>query len=306
MELTWKERLVLYARWKLKYTLRRPERSARDLSYRLYHRLCPAVRESAALGQQRARELSGTGYCAAPALAASDELLAPFRVLCASPQAWQVNLPDGELAETEALRRGLSYKNAAWSCLRHLGFDPCHRLVERLFGPILRGYYRAHYRLADAMALKYIAFPVEQAESSFLWHTDEHPPGTLKGFIYLSDVAPENGPFAYVPGSHAVSHLAHQLTGNTYESRYSEEYVSGIARRLGTAPGMATGPAGTAFIFNNNCLHRATPVKAGVRLALQFTFLPSFFETRRHHELRGCYDIWNMVGPSPEPVWRRA
>lgn len=102
------------------------------------------------------------------------------------------------------------------------------------------------------------------------FHRDMDDIHFLKLFVYLSDVAPENGPHEFVRGSHVMPALC-DLRRHTDDEVLSTFGADRIVR--------FTGPAGTSFIENTFGLHRGQPVRSGRRLILQivYSMLPMAF-----------------------------
>jgi ectoine hydroxylase-related dioxygenase (phytanoyl-CoA dioxygenase family) len=109
------------------------------------------------------------------------------------------------------------------------------------------------------------------------WHRDSFS-RQFKSMLYLSDVAPENGPFQIIEGSHR---LLSTVRDNIYmdqrygDSRLSHEKVSRLLavtgeKRLHTLGGKA----GTLVLFDSTAIHRGAPIKDGKRLALTNYFFP--------------------------------
>jgi hypothetical protein len=95
------------------------------------------------------------------------------------------------------------------------------------------------------------------------FHRDVDDVNFLKLFVYLSDVAEENGPHEFIRGSHALPQL-HKIR------RYTDAEVLDTfgADRLTRF----TGKAGTVFLENTYGLHRGQPVREGRRLVLQIIY----------------------------------
>lgn len=105
-----------------------------------------------------------------------------------------------------------------------------------------------------------------------MYHQDKEFLKFIKVFIYLSDVGPENGPHAYVVGSHIDEAHTH---GFNFSDRISDEdvikfYSKDRIRSL-------VGPAGTITFGDTSCVHKGVPVEAGYRLMLQLEYASSLY-----------------------------
>ncbi len=112
----------------------------------------------------------------------------------------------------------------------------------------------------------------ESMESSQLFHLDGEDFRMVKCFYNLDDVAPENGPFTFLPKD--VSRRVRKgLKVETDEGRIDDGDVFKYcdeeeAIRL-------TGPPGQgAFVDTANCLHFGSRARAGYRMVLMFCYSP--------------------------------
>jgi hypothetical protein len=95
------------------------------------------------------------------------------------------------------------------------------------------------------------------------FHRDVDDVNFIKLFIYVTDVAAENGPHEYIRGSHDLPQL------NDIKRYTDDEVLSAFGKeRLMSF----TGRAGTVFLENTFGLHRGQPVRAGRRLILQVVY----------------------------------
>lgn len=103
------------------------------------------------------------------------------------------------------------------------------------------------------------------------WHRDAHG-YQFKAILYLSDTAPENGPFQYLIGSHRQWRVAIDTAlGDLPEApntRYDSASIERIASRLNLTMQDFPAPAGTLLLVNTAGIHRGTPLRAGERYAL--------------------------------------
>lgn len=102
-----------------------------------------------------------------------------------------------------------------------------------------------------------------------LFHRDPDDWRFLKLFVYLTDVGPEDGPHAYVLGSHRT---AAGLRARAHDRAAVErEFGAGRIRTV-------IGPAGTTFLADTHGIHMGMPPRAMPRLILQvqYSLLPVF------------------------------
>ncbi|WP_194273729.1 MULTISPECIES: phytanoyl-CoA dioxygenase family protein [Rhizobium] len=105
-----------------------------------------------------------------------------------------------------------------------------------------------------------------------MYHQDKEFTKFIKVFIYLSDVGPDNGPHAYIVGSHIDEAHTH---GFKFSDRIPDEditkyYAPERIRSL-------VGPAGTITFGDTSCVHKGVPVEAGYRLMMQLEYASSLY-----------------------------
>jgi len=102
-------------------------------------------------------------------------------------------------------------------------------------------------------------------EAAMAFHCDSDFFGFIKVFLLCTDVSEQNGPFAFLKGSHKGKRHV--------QGRLSDEQLSiGPGERL-----LATGEAGDFFIVATKGWHKATPPTAGHRLMVQWLFSTGYF-----------------------------
>jgi hypothetical protein len=94
--------------------------------------------------------------------------------------------------------------------------------------------------------------------SAQMYHFDLDRIRWLKAFVYLTDVSVDNGPHAFIPGSHRD--VGERVMR---DSRYTDAEVLGWYPNV--APQLFTAPAGTVFLEDTLGLHKGIPGKSGVR-----------------------------------------
>jgi hypothetical protein len=140
------------------------------------------------------------------------------------------------------------------------------------------------------------------------WHIDKGPISSLKMFIYLNDVNADNGPHAFVAGSHNDAKVEDALNACFSDNpdlveqflehqRWATEDVAMVF------PGREvfhTGPAGFAILEDIRGLHRATPLNTGQRimLTLEWSLDPSPLGGQR--EKMRFEDIPGDIRPTSE------
>ena len=114
-------------------------------------------------------------------------------------------------------------------------------------------------------------FTESKKESSWLWHYDDNPDPQIKLFIYLSDVNNHSAPFTYIVDKNDNGRKIRSSrispssrTSQVYSaSRIPQGIIDGMMIKTYKEK-QITGPAGTAFIFDPNIIHRATVPEAGL------------------------------------------
>jgi hypothetical protein len=112
----------------------------------------------------------------------------------------------------------------------------------------------------------WFSFPVEKIQkgSAKNWHWDCDGIKWLKVFVYLNDVTLDNGPHAFVAGSHRnwkVNDKSTRVTEEQILNAYGEKAVQCF-----------TAPRGTIIFEDTRGFHRGTPLISGHRLVLQLQF----------------------------------
>lgn len=114
------------------------------------------------------------------------------------------------------------------------------------------------------------------AEAAQFFHFDMDRIKWVKIFIYLTDVGPENGPHAFVKGSHRTGGIPDgmlrrgyvRLTDPEVAQVYPAENIKSI-----------TGPRGSIIVEDTRGLHKGNPVSGDPRLILQLQFSNTLFGT---------------------------
>jgi hypothetical protein len=109
------------------------------------------------------------------------------------------------------------------------------------------------------------------ADAAQEFHFDfDPPPIWLLFFIYLTDVAPENGPHVFVRGSHAAGHAAAgPLLARGY-ARISDEEIEEAFGRENVIE--LCGKRGTIMAVDTRGFHKGKMLTCGHRLMMQLTY----------------------------------
>lgn len=103
-----------------------------------------------------------------------------------------------------------------------------------------------------------------------LYHHDMHRLAFVKLFMYLTDVGPEDGPHAMIPGTHVS-----RPDGMWIDGRSTDETVA--SHGLLDKEVHITGPAGTLFMVDTRALHKGVHPVANHRLLAQVQYTNSKF-----------------------------
>ena len=123
----------------------------------------------------------------------------------------------------------------------------------------------------------------EKSVGSLLWHIDNHPKEVIKIMIYLNDVEEQNGAFEILSknkrGCKSRTYRVDYRRWQKQNTRFSNDEIQGLIG-AGYEPKKLTGPAGTAIIFDNNIVHRATFCEEKARDVLTFMVKPTIKKIR--------------------------
>lgn len=112
------------------------------------------------------------------------------------------------------------------------------------------------------------------SEAAQFYHFDMDRIKWLKFFIYLTDVAPENGPHYFIAESHRTRGIPPELLSKGY-ARLLDEEVAAHYRKQDFVEFSA--PRGTIIAEDTRGLHKGQHVHRGHRLVLQIQFSNSLF-----------------------------
>jgi hypothetical protein len=121
----------------------------------------------------------------------------------------------------------------------------------------------------------------QKEQVSWLWHYDNHPTEVLKLMVYLTDVDAGRAPFEYLRHGSTLAPLMAEPTPLRGDSRVAKDVVE---RRLaeGYVVHQAVGTSGTALLFDDNVIHRATLARTAPRDALVLQVRPATFRPERY------------------------
>jgi hypothetical protein len=148
-------------------------------------------------------------------------------------------------------------------------------LADLSFAAIAQDYLGARPVL-DVMGLWWHTGFSDQpdSEAAQYFHFDMDRLKWLKFFIYLTDVAPENGPHSFVEGTHRTGGISRALLDKGY-ARLTDAEVKTELGEQGIIEFSA--PRGTILAEDTRGLHKGKHVERGDRLILQFQFSNSLF-----------------------------
>lgn len=162
------------------------------------------------------------------------------------------------------------------------------KMAATIIPQIERSVYNSFIDVTHIHCYRNISSEADRS-SSFLYHLDNVPDECNKLFFYLTPVEnPEtDGPFEIIRDRYTKEAILIESTRQGVQhcmphffpqNRVPQAVVDGILSRNGEKH-FITGKAGTTLLFNNNCLHRASPCKNGsYRDVVIFLIRPSLTE----------------------------
>ncbi|MGE0734872.1 MAG: hypothetical protein AB7G15_11420 [Alphaproteobacteria bacterium] len=118
----------------------------------------------------------------------------------------------------------------------------------------------------------------EKLFSSQLYHLDQPESRILSLFVNVFDVAPENGPFLFLPAetSRQVCSATNYTWMETFgDGRLSDEQVFSHSRREDEIS-LHGGAGNAGFVDTSMCLHAGSRCRAGERVMLVIRFMPAY------------------------------
>ena len=112
------------------------------------------------------------------------------------------------------------------------------------------------------------------SEAAQFYHFDLDRIQWLKVFVYLTDVGADDGPHAFIEGSHAVDGIPQKFLERGYVRLSDDEVMDhyGLLRER-----RFVAPKGTIIVEDTRGLHKGNPVHGNSRLVLQLQFSNSLF-----------------------------
>jgi hypothetical protein len=194
----------------------------------------------------------------------------------------------------------------------HLNIDGLEDLCAELIPEVERAIFGS-YVLVDKVYVYRTLVSRRRDQGSWLWHFDQHPLEVLKLMIYLTDVGEDTAPFTYLSAGgtgDAVMGTRHPL--------YSRSRIPASVMEAHIAKGCrvrpVTGPCGTAVVFNDNVIHRATFAERRHRDVIVLQLRPAT-ERRLPYVHPAWTGSWQhrdfnadprQVEPQPGPIAHRA
>ena len=173
----------------------------------------------------------------------------------------------------------------------------CLDLLDGPAGRILEAHYGSHFRIEWVDC--YRTYAGAERKTSWLWHIDNVPAGSLKVMLLLTDSTRETGAMRYLPRetTHALRRAGY------FGVRLSERELSleVFARRaaLKLEPQYREAPAGDVLLFDPNILHCGEPPLRGHRDVMTFFIVPSLVPWREALKLTGTAHVQSSPGGYP-------
>ena len=170
--------------------------------------------------------------------------------------------------------------------------DELKPMVEEYLIPYLEENIFGCYVHCDNIKIYKTPQVNSQESSSWVWHIDNNPVEQMKVMIYINDVNKESGAFRYLKKDNGgVKLLSTRRDYKNWKETYAEEIFEKFGRKWnGTRTPEnilndfiqnenceivdVEDKAGTAIIFDNNCIHKGTIPTNGFRYAMTIQFKP--------------------------------
>jgi hypothetical protein len=153
----------------------------------------------------------------------------------------------------------------------------CPEAIRRFADvPELRALAAAYFGTATLLAQRpyYMAEVCQPARDLEPWHIDCIRP-TLKTFLLLDDVGPEQAPMRYIPSSHRLDEARHQLFFRICNGGLGHAYFQAAdCARFDAQATALTGTAGQLLVFDNQGVHAGSLCRAGLRITLANGYRP--------------------------------
>jgi hypothetical protein len=227
-----------------------------NLKYFLYHQLCKLTSTKLKI---TAREKASVKEAHRNGLAIIDKV----DVMSLSEKAsryFENKIPENGLAK-------LSKQEA------HSLAEPIYETIRSLHGAIA-AYYGSHFKINWVEIQKIV--PGEQPRgSSFSYHTDDSPYSLAKVFVYLVDTYQENGAFRAFDYQWSDKFIKEGILKTTQPGAMRDSMQYLVTEGHEKSLRVIEGEKGTAFIFDNNLVHKGTLPLQGFRIHLVMEIMPS-------------------------------
>lgn len=159
--------------------------------------------------------------------------------------------------------------------------------------------FRSHFSTYWISVYRTVPMAHEDPTSSFAWHYDEDPPQLLKLFIYLDDTFVDNGAFRYLNRVDTRRLIDKGFISNTPSRRLKSQCL--VDSEIESQSVFVEGLKGTAFLFDNNIVHRGTFPSRGQRTVVAVELMPSTREITYENVCRSLSE--DIVDDFPKNPW---
>ncbi|MAK54348.1 MAG: hypothetical protein CML17_00605 [Pusillimonas sp.] len=158
----------------------------------------------------------------------------------------------------------------------------------------------------------YRTLKINKRESSYLWHYDNNPKEIVKNIVYLNDVTEDNSPFEYLGRNKIGIAMEPSRKGPTQwnsapnNSRIDKKQLYELHKK-GYSGVKVIGQKGKVVSFNNDCIHRANPIKMGYRDVLNMRVKPTLKKPPEYlsKSFTTGFEHSGVVNKNPELAWSR-
>lgn len=214
-------------------------------------------------------------------------------------QAHQQGVAKIGVVNVAALSQKVSEKFSAISLSQGLGSLPREE-VKALAEPIFHAlkslessvcaYYKSSFKV-NWIDIQKIEPGVQPKGSSFSYHIDDSPYSIVKIFIYLTDTYEDNGAFRAFNYAWTDQFLKKGLLKSSQPGEMRDSCQSIISKEDEKFWNVIEGPAGTAFIFDNNLAHKGTLPNRGCRMHISMEIMPSTQPLTLQAIMKACENI---------------
>ena len=237
------------------------------------------------------RELEVYGYTKLPKIFASDEVLEIRKKIDIQIQKKRKN-------NTELSHIFTPIDSPILEC----GIDINKILFNVNLRQVIKKYYRSNFRFKWLDC--YRSYVVNDTQSSWLWHFDNHPYGVLKGILLLSDQDENTGAMKIYDKKRSKRLKLSGYDGNREHTRLSHIDHKCDEINIEKKPIFFNGEAGDIFLFEANNLHKANSPKNGIRDAATFLILPSINNISEPLGVDSLKAIESNPGGWPSRPWK--